>query len=255
MESFSFTPELLLLGFAVALVAGFIDTLSGGGGLITLPALLLTGMPPIGALATNKLQGCVGTITASWMMLRVRMFSFRNIRLLVLMAFLGSAAGTIAVQFVDSRALSFVIPLVLLLIALYFIISMFPGMGFPQKIISEKRYTRMVIPGIGFYDGMFGPGTGSFLALSGISLRGLDMIKATAWAKPLNFATNLASMLIFLVLGQIVWSIGLVMMLGQLAGAWLGSHCLLRIKPLYLRILVVLMCMAMLLRYLNSLGA
>ena len=110
-------------------------------------------------------------------------------------------------------------------------------------------YRGVVIPAIGCYDGMFGPGTGSFFALAGVSLRGNNLLTATAVAKTLNFATNLASLLVFILAGKIVWIAGLVMMAGQATGAWFGSHILFRINLQYLRILIVLVCLGMLTRY------
>ena len=109
----------------------------------------------------------------------------------------------------------------------------------------------MVVPCIGFYDGMFGPGTGSFFSFSGVALRGLGLIDATVVAKTLNFATNVAALLIFLIAGKVVWVAGLTMMVGQFLGAWLGSKCLFQINIRLLRLLVVAMCCGMLIKYLS----
>ena len=106
-----------------------------------------------------------------------------------------------------------------------------------------------MVPLIGFYDGLFGPGTGSFFTLAGRSLRNQNFLQATAIAKTLNFSTNFASLLVFIFAGQVIWLLGLIMMLGQFIGAWLGSHCLFKIPVQYLRYLVVLMCFAMLIKY------
>ncbi len=252
MELVDITPGLLVFLFFVACVAGFLDTLAGGGGLIVLPALFISGIPPLLALGTNKLQGSMGTATATLMMLRSRRVLWSDVKYLMLAAFCGSLSGTIAVQFIDTRVLDFVIPAVLFLIAAYFLCV-------PQVVstsgvarISEKGYRKFIVPLIGCYDGMFGPGTGSFFALSGVALRGQGLITATAVAKTLNFSTNVTSLLVFLIAGKVVWTVGLVMMAGQFAGAWGGSKCLIRIDPKYLRILVVLMCLVMLFKYMNS---
>lgn len=226
-----------------------LDTLAGGGGLIVLPALIVSGIPPHYALGTNKLQGTMGTATATFMMLRKRRVQWHNIKQLMGTAFIGSVGGTIAVQFIDTRILSFVIPLVLVGIALYFLISPQPKPR-PGPLLATRPYQRYVVPLIGWYDGMFGPGTGSFFALAGMSLRNLGLIDATAVAKTLNFATNFGSLLIFLISGKIIWIVGLTMMGGQFIGAWLGSHVLLSINPRYLRVLIVVMCTGMLIKYL-----
>jgi uncharacterized membrane protein YfcA len=135
-------------------------------------------------------------------------------------------------------------------IAVYFLVS---GKLLEQVHpvrLSPVLFRRTVVPLIGLYDGMFGPGTGSFYSFAGVALQGQKLLQATAVAKTLNFATNLAALLVFLVGGHVVWQAGLVMMLGQLCGAWLGSHLLFRIPVLYLRTLIVLMCLGMLTRWL-----
>ena len=249
MEAVSLAPEVLLLLFLVALIAGCLDTLAGGGGLIVLPALILAGLPPLQALGTNKLQGSMGTFTASLMMLRHRRVQWPEVRFLMLTAFFGSATGSIVLQFIDPGFLRIVIPIVLVVIGIYFLFAGKLLEAGTRSRASVPLYRNVVVPAIGAYDGMFGPGTGSFFALSGVALQGRALLDATATAKTLNFATNLASLLVFLAAGGIVWAAGLVMMAGQAAGAWLGSHILFRINPQHLRVAIVLVCLAMLARY------
>ena len=169
-------------------------------------------------------------------------------------AFIGSLMGTIAVQFINTEILSFVIPLVLLFMMISFIFTPQPKVGSGIPKVSNGTYQKFIVPAIGWYDGMFGPGTGSFFALSGVSLRGYGLIDATAIAKTLNFSTNFASLVIFLIAGKVVWLIGFVMMLGQFLGAWGGSQCLFKIDPKYLRLIVVVMCLGMLSKYALSMG-
>lgn len=254
MEFAQVSNEILVFLFSAATIAGFLDTLAGGGGLIALPALIMSGIPPLAALGTNKFQGTVGTATASIIMLRSKKVEWNDVKFLMLVAFIGSMAGTIAVQFVDTEILTFIIPAVLLVMALYFLCASLPDEDDRKPSISMGNYRKFVIPIIGWYDGMFGPGTGSFFALAGVSLRGHGLIKATAIAKTLNFATNIASLIIFLMAGKVVWVAGLLMMSGQFIGAWCGSKCLFRIHPKYLRMLVVTMCTAMLVKYGFAMG-
>jgi uncharacterized membrane protein YfcA len=246
--------EVLFFLFFVAFVAGFIDTLAGGGGLIALPALIMTGIPPLFALGTNKLQGTMGTATASFMMFKNKKVLWPNVRYLMLSAFIGSALGTIAVQFVNTRILTFVIPVVLLFTAIYFLFFQGSGQRSLHPILSKQKYQRAIMASIGWYDGMFGPGTGSFFALAGVSVRGLGLIDATAVAKTLNFSTNIAALIVFLIAGKVVWAAGLLMMLGQLIGAFAGSKYLFRVNPKKLRLIVVAMCLGMLGKYLFSMG-
>jgi len=245
-----FSYEIIILLFAVAVFAGFIDTLAGGGGLITIPALFLTGIPPLLALGTNKFQAFIGSGTASLMMLIKKKVTFKEVKYLMIMAFLGSSIGTICVQFIDVALLNFVIPLVLFLIGIYFLFMPKSSQFDTKPKMSETTYKCTAVPIIGFYDGMFGPGTGSFLSLSVISLRGIELIKATAMAKTMNFATNLGSVCVFLIYGQVLISIGVLMMIGQALGAYIASHFLLKINPLHLRIIVIVMCFLMLMKYL-----
>lgn len=254
MEFVSLSPEIIAFLFIAAVIAGFLDTLAGGGGLIVLPALITSGMPPLFALGTNKLQGTMGTATATLIMLRSRKVGWHEVRLSMLFAFIGAVAGTIAVQFVNTDLLTYVIPAVLFCIALYFIVSPLLQKKPMGPRISSAAFQKGVVPIIGWYDGMFGPGTGSFFAVAGVSLRGQNIVDATAVAKTLNFATNIASLLVFLLAGKLVWAVGLIMMAGQMVGAWAGSKCLFSINPAYLRFLVVFMCLAMLVKYGISLG-
>lgn len=243
----------MLLGLCLAaFAAGYLDTLVGGGGLITIPALLMAGVPPLAALGTNKLQAVTGSGTASILMFRSGRVSFRDVRWLMLVAFLGSVVGTVLVQFFSTELLEIIIPLVIILIAGYFIASPNQASISREAKVSSTTYRAAVVPSIGFYDGMFGPGTGSFFVLAGVSLRGQEIVSATAVAKTLNFATNLASLLVFIAYGQLVWLIGIVMMLGQISGATLGARTLLTIKPELLRFLVIAMCLVMLVSWGSS---
>ncbi|WP_019029255.1 TSUP family transporter [Colwellia piezophila] len=249
MEFASLTIEVALFLFTIALVAGFLDTLAGGGGLLTLPALMMSGIPPLAALGTNKLQSSMGTATATVMMLRGRRVRWQQVKYLMLSAFIGSVIGTVILQFIDAQMLTVVIPIVISIIGLYFLFT--PTIDEDNKVekVSSANYKKFVVPLIGCYDGIFGPGTGSFFTLAGRALRGQKFLEATAIAKTLNFATNIASLIIFIFAGQVIWLVGLIMMCGQFIGAWLGSHCLFKIPVTYLRYLVVFMCFAMLIKY------
>ena len=254
MEIANFSIELLSFLFFIAMLAGLIDTLAGGGGLIALPALILAGIPPLSALGTNKLQGCMGTATATYLMFRNRRINYQECKPLMVSAFIGAVVGAIAVQFINTEVLSFVIPMVLLLIVVYFITSPLMKKQNNRSHLSDSNYKNIVVPSVGVYDGMFGPGTGSFFALAGVSCKGHDLITSTAIAKPLNFATNIAGLIVFLAAGHVVWVIGLIMMLGQSIGAHFGAHFLFKIKPSYLRLVVVIMSTSMLIKYSYSMG-
>lgn len=248
------SPELLAMLFAAAAIAGFVDAIAGGGGLITIPVLLLAQLPPLQALATNKLQASSGSLTASLMVIRRGLVQLRDVRPLFFCSLIGSGLGTLAVQFMRADTLDVVIPVVLVGIAAYFLLA--PGAGAieRQPRLPQGAYKGVVVPGIGFYDGMFGPGTGSFFSLAGVALRGQNLITATANAKVLNFASNIASLTVFILGGKVVWAAGAAMIGGQVIGAWGGSHAMVRGGTRLIRPMIVTVCFVMLGRYLWQKG-
>ena len=253
MELANVTLEILGFLFVIGILAGFLDTLAGGGGLLSIPALMISGMPPLLALGTNKLQASVGIGTATLLLFRKKKFSWNEVKASVLVAFIGSLIGAIIVQFINAEVLSFVIPIVLGFIALYFIIS--PGVKNNDRPSNSSRgYQNILVSIIGCYDGMFGPGAGSFYVLTGVALKQLDLIRSAIQAKPLNLASNVASMVVFISFGQVAWLIGFLMMAGQVIGASVGAHYLVKANPKVIRVLIVSMSCAMLIRYSYSMG-
>ncbi|WP_020680309.1 TSUP family transporter [Marinobacterium rhizophilum] len=244
------SPGLLAALFGVALLAGFIDTIAGGGGLLTLPALLLAQVPPVSALATNKLQSSFGSLTAALTMLRRGIVKVDDIRGLVFSSLVGSVFGTVLVQFVDPGILVLLIPLILVLIALYFTLVPTAGLEETTARMSRRKYCFTLAPLIGFYDGFLGPGTGSFFAFSKIWFRGRNLLGATGAAKVMNCASNIASLVVFVAGGKVIWSLGAAMIGGQILGALIGSHTMIRHGSRIIRPLVVGMCLLMAASYL-----
>lgn len=245
--------EVIAVLFFVAMAAGTIDIMAGGGGLITIPALMLSGLPPISALGTNKLQGCVGTATATYILLKKSKIKWRYIKPLSFTAFMGAIIGTVTVQYVNQEYLAFVIPIVVIIIAIYFAFYNPAKKSNLGVKLNARTFTYGVVPAIGFYDGMFGPATGSFFTLANVAFRKATLIVATATAKPLNCATNVSSFLIFAIYGAVVWQVGFAMMVGQFIGAQLGVYFLYKINPNHLKKLVVITCVIMLVKYFASL--
>ena len=252
MDLANYSLEILTFLFFVGMVAGFLDTLVGGGGLLAVPALLLSGIPPIYVLGTNKFQGSMGTGIATLLLFRKKKLNWNAIKYLMLVSFFGSVIGGVIVQFIDTKALSFAIPIVLVFISIYFIISPKPKTTSKDRV-SSKSFDKYAVPAVGFYDGMFGPGAGSFFVMTAVMLKKLEIIQATILAKPLNFASNIAGFIVFFSFGHIAFLIGLIMMAGQLIGAFFGTHYLLKANPLVIRFLIVIMSISMLARYLYSL--
>lgn len=241
--------EILAMLFAVAMVAGFVDAMAGGGGLLTIPALLLSGVPPIATLATNKLQACAGSFSASMTMVKKGMIDPRHIKIAMAMAFVASSIGTILVQLSPPNLLKVVIVFLVAGVGLYTLFA--PKLGEIERSprISQATWQKTAVPLIGFYDGYLGPGTGTFFALSNVALRGMELVRATATAKLLNFATNIASLIFFIIGGQVLWKVGLIMMAGQAIGAFCGSHMVVKGGVKFIRPVIVLMCFAMVVRY------
>ena len=251
MDIANFSIEIITFLFFVGVVAGFLDTLVGGGGLLAVPALLLSGIPPIYVLGTNKFQGSMGTGIATFLLFRKKKLDWNSLKSLMFASFIGSIVGGVIIQFVDTQFLSFVIPIVLVFIAIYFIIS--PK---PKSTVSNskpnKKFELFAVPLVGFYDGLFGPGAGSFFAMTGVMLKKLEIIQATILAKPLNFASNIAGFIVFFSFGHIAFLIGLLMMIGQMIGAFFGTHYLLKANPLIIRFLIVIISISMLIKYMLS---
>lgn len=243
---------LAILLFAGA-VAGFVDAMAGGGGLITVPVLLLAGLPPLNAIATNKFQGVFGTLTASITVFHKNIVQLKDIALPFIASLVGSTIGAVILLYIDVTKLEIIIPIVLLAIALYFIFS--PQMSDKESTtpkMGKKLYRFTIIPLIGFYDGILGPGTGSFFATAGVALRGQTLVKSTSVAKFLNFASNFAALVIFIFSGKIIWMAGFVMIIGQIIGGYLGSLAVISGGAKYIRPLIIVMSLAMTAKYLHS---
>ncbi|MCP5441063.1 MAG: TSUP family transporter [Chromatiaceae bacterium] len=236
--------DTLILLVGVAGLAGMIDAIAGGGGLLALPAILWAGLPPVQALATNKLQGSFGTFTASYNFIRRGEIDLRRLRIPIVMTFIGSVSGTLAVQRLGSDLLNHIVPALLIAFALYFLFSPRIGDQDAHHRISHGLFGLLIGFSLGFYDGFFGPGTGSFFAAAFVLLLGYNLRRATAGTKVLNFTSNIASLIFFALAGQVVWQVGLPMGLAQMAGAWIGSHLVIRHGTRLIRPLLVVVSLA-----------
>lgn len=248
---FELAPEILAFLFVAAVAAGFIDAIAGGGGLITIPALLAAGVAPVAAIATNKVQGSFGTAAATWTFWRKGRIDFALLKWPLIASVVGAVLGAITLSFVDTAWLMVLLPVLLIGIAVYFLVG--------PKASDEDVHARLtpfafgaVAGGIGFYDGFFGPGAGSFYALALVTLLGMGLTKATAHTKALNFASNLISVIVFAIGGHVLWAVGLIMAVGQVLGGWLGSHAAMRFGPRLIRPLLVVICLGMVAKLLSD---
>lgn len=236
--------QLGLLSVA-ALGAGFVDSIAGGGGLITLPALLGCGLEPQLALGTNKLQASFGSGSATWHFARAGLVDWRACRWGLLLTWAGAAIGTRTVQHLDADFLRIVIPVLLLGLAVFMAVRPALGSRDGPPRMSRRLFDVVFGLGLGFYDGFFGPGTGTFWATAFVLGLGFNLTRATAQTKAMNFASNLAALVFFLAAGQVHWVAGFIMGVCQWLGARLGTRLVVRrgtrfIRPIFLSVVVVL---------------
>jgi hypothetical protein len=241
----------VLLGLAaVGAVAGFVDAIAGGGGLLTLPAILLTGMPPHLALGTNKGQSVFGTASSLLRYAHSPLLDRRRARIGVVPALAGSAAGVLAVRAIAPAALAPLVMVLLAAVAVFFVVRRPPAGGgaHPAPQPRPRILAALVAFALAFYDGFFGPGMGTFLITIYTLLWHDPLDAASANAKVVNFCSNLAAAVSFAAAGLTVWSIALPMGAGQLAGSWLGAHLTVRRGQGLVRGSVILVSLALLLR-------
>ncbi|PIB22866.1 hypothetical protein BFP76_10085 [Amylibacter kogurei] len=244
------TITILLILFAVAFFAGAIDAIAGGGGLITVPALLLAGVSPIQAIATNKFQGLFGTGTAAITFLKKGHLDIRKEWPIALLCFVLSFIGAYVASYVSSEVLEIVLPVVLISIAIYFAIQPKLDDQSKKSLLPIGLVSVAILPLVGFYDGIFGPGAGSFYMLVLVALGGHGVLSATAKTKLFNFASNLGGFVSFVFLGVISWKIGVVMACGQILGARVGANLAISKGNTIIKPMLVTICVALALKLL-----
>lgn len=242
---FEIATELVLLLVLAAFLAGFVDSIAGGGGLITVPALLLAGASPVETLATNKLQGTFGAGTAALSYARAGQVDLRSQAGMALVSGLAGGAGAMVAHLIPAEVLRVLMPVILVAVALFFALK--PGLSDQDRAerMAPAVFTFTAVPLIAAYDGFFGPGTGSFFMLGFVLLAGYGVLKATAHTKLLNFASNLGALAVFAFSGATWWAVGLAMALAQIAGAALGARLALRIGARLIKPLLVITSTAM----------
>lgn len=218
--------EILALLLLVSGFAGFVDAISGGGGLIQLPALLIgmSNSEPATVLGTNKVPSFMGTSSAVINYLRRVRIDFRFTLAMAIPAFIGSMSGAHFASRIPKEAFRPIILVMLILVAIYTFMKKNLGLETNHRHSLRRRYVIVAPAGllIGFYDGIFGPGTGSFIALILVAVIGFAFLEATAMTKVVNWSTNLAAIITFQLTGHIIWAIGLALGVANLLGALMG---------------------------------
>lgn len=217
--------EILILSFA-ALIAGFVDAIAGGGGVITFPTFILLGLPVSEIVGTNKLVSTAGTTVAAYTFLKKGFIQKEVISVALPFTFVGSLIGAALVLIVPNDLLKPFVSVLVICVALYCYFRPALGLDHSYEALSKKSrlITRLVALALGFYDGFFGPGTGIFLTFYFIAFLDCDFLRATANTKVLNWMSNVIPLLYFLTQGNIRFDLGIPMLVANIVGGWVGAH-------------------------------
>jgi len=241
-------PTTLALLCAVAFLAGFIDAIAGGGGLLTVPALLTAGLPPHLVLGTNKLAATFGSMTASYTYYKKKLFDPVFWRHALLTTAIGACIGVLIVDQISKAALEKVLPIVILIAAVYSLFAKVPRDD-EQQLPKQTRQHVWIQRGqgfvLGFYDGIAGPGTGSFWMVSSMALYKINLLLTSGLARTMNFISNGVALVTFGFLGHIHYQLGIAMGVCLMAGSYLGAHTAIRfgsklIKPLFILMVIAI---------------
>jgi len=242
--------ETLLILFCVGLIAGIVDAIAGGGGLLTFPTLLLAGLSPVQALATNKIQALASVASSAHRYVRSGTVERGEIGAKLISSTIGAGLGALSVSFFDSNLLAKIAPVMLIGVALFFLFWHSRLHQIHRPLVGENVFAICAALPLGFYDGFFGPGTGSLYAASFVLLLGRDLRAATGETKILNAAGSLVAAIVFLQGGAIVWSAAIAMSTGGIIGAQLGAYLAIVRGPAFIRTALVLVSVALAIRLL-----
>ena len=240
---------IYIILFIVAFFAAGIDAIAGGGGLLVVPTMLILGMNPLVTLGTNKLQSCFGTATSSYNYFKNGLLKENNIKLLAIISFVGSLIGTFLVSQLSNEILNNLIPILLIGAAIFLIINKGNKFNISKSLV--LAFLPLVFL-IGFYDGFFGPGTGTFFVMTFLIIKNRSIMQATAATKVLNLSSNFASFLVFQYKGFVIWELALIMAIAQVTGAYIGSKLAIKNGEKFVRPVIVFISIVLSLRILTS---
>jgi len=242
------SPTAWALLLSVGLLAGFVDAIVGGGGMLTVPALLSLGLPPHLALGTNKLSSSFGSGTATFIYFRKKLFDPGFWKHSFYSTVIGAISGTVLINFINTYWLNKLLPVIIFFVAIY---SFFSSMddnhqqSLPKKTPSLRLKQRVQGVALGAYDGAFGPGTGAFWIISNIRLYRVNVLIASGLAKSMNFTSNFTALLTFIYFGQVNWHIGFALGSSLMIGAFIGTHSAIRfgakfIRPIFITMVLII---------------
>jgi uncharacterized membrane protein YfcA len=244
----TFDFEIWLTLCAVGFVAGLIDAIAGGGGMLTVPTLLTTGLPPHIALGTNKLAASFGSLTASITFYRKKLFDPHFWRFSILYTAIGAVAGTLAVGYLSSGFLEKFIPILIVITAIYTLFSktvVSEIKGLPPLSPRLKRTQSIQGLILGFYDGVAGPGTGAFWTASSSALYKINILLSCGLARSTNFVSNFCSLLTFFYFGYVNMIIGISMGIFIMLGAAVGAHWAIKFGNRFIRPVFIIVVISM----------
>ena len=248
MFELALDPATWALLCAVALAAGFIDAIAGGGGMLTVPALLTAGLPPHLTLGTNKLAASFGSLTASVTYFRKKLFNPRFWAASIMATAIGALLGTLIVDYLSIDFLNKLLPIVIILVACY---SLFGSLSTTEhnelpKLDAKTKLKQWIQGlGLGFFDGLAGPGTGTFWTASNSLLYKMSLLLNCGLARSMNFVSNFISLITFVALGHVNFLLGITMGFFLMLGAWIGAHSAIKfgskmIRPVFNTVVIIL---------------
>lgn len=220
-EQHLFIMYIFLIG--MGFLAGFIDAIAGGGGLVSIPALMLTGMPVSLVLGTNKLQSSIGTGVAVYNYYKNGLINFKTVYRGLAMGLIGAIVGAILVNYISNQFMLLIVPFLLLAVFVFNLFNRSLGIVEGKKRLNEAIFFSLFGFILGFYDAFFGPGTGNFWIIAIVFFLGYTFLNASGYAKVLNLKSNLFALTIFLYYGKVDFTIGLLMACGQFIGGYTGA--------------------------------
>jgi len=231
---------------SVGFIAGMIDAIAGGGGMLTIPTLLASGLPPHIALGTNKLAASFGSFTASFTFYKKKLFDPIYWNASLISTAIGAIAGTFAVSFLSTDFLNKILPVLIIITAIYTLLAkniINNNMELPKKsnsLIAKQTSQGLVL---GFYDGIAGPGTGAFWTASSSAMYKINILLSCGLARSTNFVSNFCSLLTFAYLGYVNLLLGLSMGIFIMLGAWIGAHFAIKfgskfIRPIFITLVI-----------------
>ena len=239
------TTTWMIIFIITGFVAGYIDSIAGGGGMIQVPVLLYSGIPPIFVLATNKMASLFGTLMATIKYFLSKKISLKVVSIAIIPCLVASYIGSKLVMYIPDNIIQWAI-LIAIPIALIVLLKKSSDIKEENTELSNKNIVLTTAP-IGFYDGILGPGTGTYMTIAMKKFLHLDYIVATASTKPLNLATNVGSAIAFVLAGKVLWIIAVPMAIANMLGSYVGSHYAIKGGEVFIKKVLIFVLVFMLL--------